>query len=75
VEGSADQPPGAVAPEGYVLSFIAFHERRLGMSPSWFMRAILHYYRVELHHLTPNSVSQVVIFSTVCEGYLRMEPH
>jgi hypothetical protein len=38
-------------------SFIAFHERGLGMPPSRFMRAILHYYGVELHHLTPNSVS------------------
>jgi hypothetical protein len=43
--------------EGYVVSFVAFHERGLGMPPSWFMWAILHYYGVELHHLAPNSVS------------------
>jgi hypothetical protein len=35
-----------------VVSFIAFHDRGLGMLPSRFMRAILHYYVVELHHLT-----------------------
>jgi hypothetical protein len=29
---------------------------------------------VELHHLTPNSISQVAIFAVVCEGYLGMEP-
>jgi hypothetical protein len=29
--------------EGYVVSFIAFHERGLGLPPSWFMRALLHY--------------------------------
>jgi hypothetical protein len=23
----------------------------------WFMRALLHYYKVELHHLAPNSIS------------------
>jgi hypothetical protein len=62
-------------PEGYVVSFIAFHERGLGMPPSRFMRALLHYYKVELHHLAPNSVSQAAIFATVCEGYLGMEPH
>jgi hypothetical protein len=39
------------------------------------MRALLHYYRVELHHLSPNSVSQAAIFAAVCEGYLGMEPH
>jgi hypothetical protein len=39
--------------EGYVVSFVAFHERGLGMPPSQFMWAILHYYGVELHHLAP----------------------
>jgi hypothetical protein len=39
------------------------------------MRALLHYYKVELHHLAPNSISQAVIFAVVCEGYLGMEPH
>jgi hypothetical protein len=45
------------------------------MPLSRFMRALLHYCRVELHHLTPNSISQAAIFVTVCEGYLGMEPH
>jgi hypothetical protein len=46
-----------LVPEGYVVSFIACHERGLGMPPSQFMQALLHYYGVELHHLVPNSVS------------------
>jgi hypothetical protein len=62
-------------PEGYVVSFVTFHERGLRMPLSRFMRAILHYYGVELHHLTPNSVSQVAIITAVCEGYLGMEPN
>jgi hypothetical protein len=61
-----------VPPEGYVVSFVAFHERGLGMPPSRFMRVLLHYYKVELHHLAPNSISQAAIFAAV---YLRMEPH
>jgi hypothetical protein len=32
-----------------VVSFVAFHERGLGVSPSRFMRAIPYYYEVELH--------------------------
>jgi hypothetical protein len=44
-------------PEGYVMSFVAFHERGFGTPPSRFMRALLCYYKVELHHLTPNSIS------------------
>jgi hypothetical protein len=39
------------------------------------MRAIPHYYGVELHHLTPNSISQAAIFTAVCMGYLGIEPH
>jgi hypothetical protein len=62
-------------PEGYVGSFIAFHESGLRVLSSRFMRALLHYYKVELHHLAPNSVSQAAIFAAVCEGYLGMEPH
>jgi hypothetical protein len=62
-------------PEGYVVSFVAFDERGLGVPPSRFMRAIPHYYGVELHHLNPNSISQAAIFAVVCEGYLGIEPH
>jgi hypothetical protein len=61
-------------PEGYVVSFMAFHERGFGVPASLFMRALLHYYKVELHHLAPNSISQAAIFVAVCEGYLGMEP-
>jgi hypothetical protein len=57
-----------------VVSFMAFHERGFDVPVSPFMWALLHYYKVELHHLTPNSISQAAIFVAVCEGYLGMEP-
>jgi hypothetical protein len=44
-------------PKSYVVSFVAFHERGLGVPLSRFMRAIPHYYGVDLHHLAPNSIS------------------
>jgi hypothetical protein len=53
---------------------MAFHERGFSMPASHFMRALLHYYRVELHHLAPNSISQAAIFVAVNEGYLGIEP-
>jgi hypothetical protein len=49
--------------------------RGLGVPPSRFMWVLLHYYKVELHHLAPNSISQAAIFAMVYEGYLGMEPH
>jgi hypothetical protein len=71
-------PPSGAAPSpppGYVVSFVSFHERGFGVPASRFMRAILHVYRVELHNLSPNSISQAAIFAAVCEGYLGIDPH
>jgi hypothetical protein len=71
-------PPNGAAPSplpGYVVSFVSFHERGFGVLASRFMRVILHNYGVELHNLSPNSISQAAIFVAVCEGYLGIDPH
>jgi hypothetical protein len=73
-----DPPPNGAAPSpppGYVVSFVSYHERGFGVPASRFMRAILHNYGVELHNLSPNSISQAAIFVAVCEGYLGIDPH
>jgi len=62
-------------PEGYVVSFVKFHRHRLGSPLSCFMRALLNHYGVKLQHLSPNAISNVVIFAAVCEGYLGVMPH
>jgi hypothetical protein len=71
-------PPSGAAPTpplGYVLSFVSFHEWGFGVPASRFMRALLHYYGVELHNLNPNSIAQAAIFAAVCEGFLGIDPH
>jgi hypothetical protein len=71
-------PPSGAAPSpptGYVLSFVSFHERGFGVPASRFMRAILHFYGVELQNLNPNSIAQAAIFATVCGGFLGIDPH
>jgi hypothetical protein len=62
-------------PPGYVVSFIPFHERGFGVPASRFMRALLHYYGVELHNFNPNSIVQAAIFAAVCDGFLGIDPH
>jgi hypothetical protein len=42
---------------GYVLSFVAFHERGLGISASQFLLALPSWYEVELHNFNPNSIT------------------
>jgi hypothetical protein len=73
--GSPPSVPAPSPPSGYVVSVISFHEREFRVPASCFMRAILHNYEVELHNLSPNSISQAAIFAAVCEGYLGIDPH
>ena len=61
--------------DGYVVSFVVFHERGFGSPVDNFMRALPHYYGVELHNFSPNSIAQAAIFVAVCEGYLGIAPH
>ena len=61
--------------DGYIVSFVSFHERGLGVPADRFMRALPHYYGVELHNFNPNSIAQAAIFVAVCEGYLGIAPH
>jgi len=62
-------------PEGYVGSLVRLHERGFGVPVGRFMRALCHYYGVELHNFSPNSISQAAVFVAVCEGYLGIEAH
>jgi len=61
--------------DGYIVSFVSFHERGLGLPADRFMRALPHYYGVELHNFNPNSIAQAAIFVAVCKGYLGIAPH
>ena len=73
VPSANDREPNL--PPGYVVCFLSFLDRGFGTPASRLMRAILHYYEVELHNLNPNSVMQAAVFATVCEGFLGIPPH
>ena len=62
-------------PPGYVVSFVAFHERGFTMPTCRFLRGILHHYRLCLHHLNPNSILHLSAFVALCEGYLGIDAH
>jgi hypothetical protein len=57
------------------VSFVHFHERGFGIPVSKFFRGLLHYYGIELQNLNPNSVLQIAVFVTLCEGYLGIKPN
>jgi hypothetical protein len=68
VPPAGDRAPNP--PEGYVVSFIRFHKRGFNAPASRFMRALCHYYGVELHNFVPNAISQAATLVGVCERYL-----
>jgi len=63
------------SPDGYVISFIPFHEHGLMTPPHRFLRGLLHYYGLELQHLNPNGIQHISAFVAPCEGYLGIKPH
>ena len=60
---------------GEVVSFLAFHEHRLGYPMHWFLHGLLNEWGLELQHLNPTGVLHIASFVTVCKAFLRMEPH
>ena len=47
----------------------------IGISLFIFFSGLLRYYRIQLHHLTPNSFVHISIFVHLCEAFLGIEPH
>jgi Putative gypsy type transposon len=61
--------------DGEVVSFPAFHERGLGLPVHPFLRGLLIYYGLELHHLTPSGILHLAAFVTLCEAFMGIAPH
>jgi hypothetical protein len=55
--------------------FASFFERGFNLLAGDFFRGLLYYYRLELVHLVPNSITIVSTFIHFCEAYLGIPPH
>ena len=60
---------------GKIVAFAPYFERGLGLPCSAFFSGLLSYYRIQLHHLTPNSFVHLSSFVHLCEAFLGIEPH
>jgi hypothetical protein len=63
-----------VPAEGYMVSFVVFHEQGFGVPLHRFLRSLLQHYHQELHNLTPLWILHIAAFLSLCEAYLRMDP-
>jgi hypothetical protein len=55
--------------------FSSFFERGFYNPAGDFFRGLLFYYKLELVHLVPNSITVVSMFIHFCEAYLGISPH
>jgi hypothetical protein len=62
-------------PSGYQVMFLAFLLHGLSLSAHEFLCGLLYIYGVQLYQLTPNSILHIACFVTLCESFLRIEPH
>ncbi|MBW8728243.1 MAG: hypothetical protein JF625_24255 [Inquilinus limosus] len=62
-------------PSGYRVMFVAFVLRGFSYPVHDFLRGLLFFYGVQLHHLSPNSLLHIACFITLCECWLGIEPH
>lgn len=60
---------------GEQVCFVPFLLRGLGFPIHPFLRGLLEFYGIQLHHLTPNSILHIAGFVTLCELYLGCEAH
>jgi hypothetical protein len=55
--------------------FASFFKRGFNLPTGVFFCALLYYYKLELVHLVPNSITVVSTFIHSCEAYLVILPH
>ena len=57
------------------VTFRDFVEHGLAVIVSEFFHALLHFWGIQLHHLTPQSILHLAIFIHFCEAFLGILPH
>jgi hypothetical protein len=55
--------------------FITHIECGFGILAGDFLHGLLYFYRIELVHLVPNSITIISIFIHLCEAYHDIAPH
>ena len=58
-----------------ILLFASFLKHGLALPACDFLRGLLYYYGIQIHHLTPESILHLSIFVHLCEEFLGIKPH
>jgi hypothetical protein len=60
---------------GYVMVCAMFYEGGFVVPSQRFLRSLLQFYSLEMHHLTPSGILHMAAFVTLCEAYMGITPH
>jgi hypothetical protein len=58
-----------------MVSFVAFYECGFCVLLYRFLCSLQHHYHLELHNLIPSGILHITEFVTLCEAYMRIDPH
>src|SRR6266508_1551585 len=72
---AADGEAFPTANTSEIVVFEPFFYRGFFVPTSRFFRGLLHFYKIELVHLNPNSILHISTFIYLREAYLGIEPH
>ena len=68
-----DAPPREGPQE--TVAFQSHILRGFGVPTPDFFRGLLYHWRIQAHHLTPNSILHILIVVHLCEAYMGIESH
>jgi hypothetical protein len=70
-----DPSAAASAPSKKEIVMLKSHiDWGLSLLPSYFLKSMLRHYRLQLHHIAPNSFTIIAGFLVLCEGFLGIYP-
>src|SRR5436190_15212907 len=72
---ATDREAFPTANTGEIVVFEPFFYRGFSVPTNGLFRGLLHFYKIELVHLNPNSILHISTFIYLCEAYLGIEPH
>jgi hypothetical protein len=58
-----------------IMVLTSFFQHRFNLPSCEFLCGLLHHYKIELLHLNPNFILQIIIFVHLCECYLAIHPN
>jgi hypothetical protein len=68
--------PTSPAPvQGYVVASVAFYGQGFSAPSHQLLCSLLQHYNLELYNLTLSGILHIVVFVTLCEAYMGIDPH